>query len=73
MFQLLSDDSHIPVRVSVFSGETKANSLDSVKEFGNTCILLSVDKVLEYADVINIIQGMNVEELLQEKMLHCLI
>ena len=50
MAQLLSDDSHIPVRVSVFSGETKASPLYSVKEFGNTCILLSLDKVLEYAD-----------------------
>ena len=57
MAQLLSDDSHIPVRVSVFSGETKASPLYSVKEFGNTCILLSLDKVLEYADVINIIQA----------------
>lgn len=55
--QLLSDDSHIPVRVSVFSGETKASPLYSVKEFGNTCILLSLDKVLEYADVINLIQA----------------
>jgi len=57
MAQLLSDDSHIPVRVSVFSGKTKASPLYSVKEFGNTCILLSLDKVLEYADVINIIQA----------------
>lgn len=57
MAQLLSDDSHMPVRVSIFSGETKASPLYSVKEFGNTCILLSLDKVLEYADVINIIQA----------------
>lgn len=57
MAQLLSDNSHIPVRVSIFSGETKASPLFSVKEFGNTCILLSLDKVLEYADVINIIQA----------------
>lgn len=57
MAQLLSDNSNIPVRVSVFGGETKASPLFSVKEFGNTCILLSLDKVLEYADVINIIQA----------------
>lgn len=57
MAQLLSDDSRISVRVSIFSGETKASPLYSVKEFGNTCILLSLDKVLEYADVINIIQA----------------
>lgn len=55
--QLLSDDSHIPIRVSIFSGKNKASSLFSVKEFGNTCILLSLDKVMEYADVINIIQA----------------
>lgn len=57
MAQLLSDNSHISVRVSIFSGETKASPLFSVKEFGNTCILLSLDKVLEYADVINILQA----------------
>lgn len=57
MAQLLSDNSHISVRVSIFSGETKASPLYSVKEFGNTCILLSLDKVLEYADVINILQA----------------
>lgn len=56
MAQLLSDNSHISFRVSIFSGETKASPLYSVKEFGNTCILLTLDKVLEYADVINIIQ-----------------
>jgi len=54
--QLLSDDSHIPVRVSIFQGKNKASPLFSVKEFGNTCLLLTVDKVLEYGDVINLIQ-----------------
>ncbi len=57
MAQLLSDDSHIPVRVSIFRGETKGSPLFSVKEFGNTCILLSLEKILEYGDVINIIQA----------------
>lgn len=55
--KLLSDNSYISVRVSIFSGETKASPLYSVKEFGNTCILLTLDKVLEYADVINIVQA----------------
>ena len=54
--QLLSDDSHIPVRVSIFQGTDKASPLFSVKEFGNTCLLLSLDKVLEYGDVINLVQ-----------------
>ena len=57
MAQLLSDDSHIPIRVSIFRGETKGSPLFSVKEFGNTCILLSLEKILEYGDVINIIQA----------------
>lgn len=55
--QLISDDSRIPIRVSVFSGNNKASDLFSVKEFGNTCLLLSLDKVLEYGDVINLIQA----------------
>jgi len=55
--QLLSDNSHVPIRVSVFSGESKASKLFSVKEFGNTCLLLSLDKILEYGDVINFIQA----------------
>ena len=56
MAQLLSDNSYISLRVSIFTGETKGSPLYSVKEFGYSCILLSLDKVLEYADVINIIQ-----------------
>lgn len=56
MAQLLSDNNYISLRVSIFTGETKGSPLYSVKEFGYSCILLSLDKVLEYADVINIIQ-----------------
>ena len=55
--QLLSDDSHIPVRLSVFSGKTKASTMYSVREFGNTCLLLSLDKVLEYGEVLNVPQA----------------
>ncbi len=55
--QLLSDNSHIPVRVSIFTGTTKATPLYSVREFGNTCMLLSLEKILEYVDVINIVQA----------------
>lgn len=67
MAQLLSDNSHIPIRVSIFRGETKASPLFSVKEFGNTCVLLSLDKVLEYADVINIIQADERERIVSRK------
>ncbi|MDD3403403.1 MAG: putative DNA binding domain-containing protein [Hespellia sp.] len=55
--QVLSDDSQIPIRVSMFRGVDKTSSLYSVREFGNSCILLSLDKILEYGDVLNILQA----------------
>lgn len=55
--QLLADDSHIPVRVSIFLGATKASPLYSVREFGNTCLLVALDRMLEYGEVINIMQA----------------
>ena len=57
MAYILSDQNSIPVRVSIFQGTDKASPLYSVKEFGNTCILYSMDKILEYGDAINIIQA----------------
>ena len=57
MAYILSDQNAIPIRVSVFSGTDKAAPLYSVKEFGNDCILYSMDKILEYGDAINIIQA----------------
>ncbi len=57
MAQLLSDNSHIPVRIAIFDGESKASHMYSVKEFGYTCLLITVDKVLEYGDVLNIPQA----------------
>lgn len=57
MAYVLSDQNAIPIRVSVFSGTAKAAPLHSVKEFGNDCILYSMDKILEYGDAINIIQA----------------
>lgn len=55
--QLLSDNSHIPLRVSIFEGETKASPLFSVREFGDNCILYSLDNLLQYGDVLNLIQA----------------
>ncbi len=55
--QLLSDNSHIPIRVAIFSGKTKADNMYSVREFGNQCLLYSLDEVLRYGDVLNIIQA----------------
>lgn len=57
MAQLLSDDCHMPIRVSVFKGTSKADPLFSVKEFGNTCVLLALNKILEYGDAINVIMA----------------
>lgn len=57
MAQLLSDNSHIPIRVAIFSGTSKADNLFSIREFGNQCLLYSLDEVLRYGDVLNIIQA----------------
>ncbi len=65
--QLLSDDSRMPVRVSIFQGKTKAAPLYSVREFGNTCLLVSLDKVLEYIDVLNIVQADERDRVVERK------
>lgn len=57
MAQLLSDNSHIPVRVSIFTGASKGSDLFSVREFGNDCILYTLDELIRYGDVLNIIQA----------------
>ena len=55
--QLLSDNSHFPLRVSIFNGTTKGSPLFSVREFGYDCLLYSLDELLRYGDVLNIIQA----------------
>ena len=55
--QLLSDNSQLPLRVSIFDGKTKASNLFSVREFGFDCILYSLDELLRYGDVLNILQA----------------
>ncbi len=55
--QLLSDNSHFPLRVSIFDGKTKGSNLFSVREFGNNCLLYTLDELLRYGDVLNIIQA----------------
>ena len=55
--QLLSDNSHINIRVAVFAGKSKADPMFSVKEFGMINLLLSLDKVLDYGDTFNIPQA----------------
>lgn len=55
--QLLSDNSHVNIRVAIFAGKTKADPMYSVKEFGLMNLLLSIDKIIDYGDTINILQA----------------
>ena len=57
MAQLLSDNSQLPLRVAIFEGETKGSNLYAIKEFGFDCLLYSLKNLLDYGDVINIIQS----------------
>lgn len=57
MAQLLSDDSHIPIRFSSFSGKTKASTMYYVREFGNDCLLFSYDRMLDYGNLLNVPQA----------------
>lgn len=65
--QLLSDDSHFPLRVSIFDGLTKGSNLFSVREFGNNCLLYTLDEVLRYGDVLNIIQADESDRVVERK------
>lgn len=55
--QILSDDSRMSIRFSIFRGRTKNDPLFSVREFGNCCILISLDKLIDYADTLNLIRA----------------
>ena len=55
--QLLSDDPHIDIQFAVFAGKTKASTMYAVRNFGHTCILLSLDKVLDFGDTLNVPQA----------------
>lgn len=55
--QLLSDNSHMPLRVSIFEGNDKASNLYSVKDFGFDCILYSLKNLLDYGDVLNLVRS----------------
>ncbi len=67
MAQLLSDNSHIPVRVGIFSGTTKASKMYSVKEFGFKCLLYSLQDVLSYGEVLNIPQADETNRIMTRK------
>ena len=47
----------MPVRVSLFAGTDKTSTLYSVREFGNTCLLVVLDRMLDYGEVLNVPQA----------------
>ena len=53
---LLSDDSLVSSRVSIFGGNDKTYPLHSVREFGNDCILNTLNNILEYGKVLNFVK-----------------
>ena len=57
MAQLLSDNPHIPIRFSLFNGKTKAATMYAVREFGNICLLMALNRVLDYGAVLNVLQA----------------
>ena len=64
---LMADENDITVRVSIFKGTRKSDNLYSVREFGNQCMLYAIDKVLEYCDVVNIIQADETNRVVERK------
>lgn len=65
--QLLSDDPHLDIQFAVFNGETKASTMYAVRNFGHMCILLSIDQVLAYGEVLNIPQADERERKVERK------
>ena len=57
MAQLLSDNSQIPIRFGLFTGKTKTSTMYAVREFGNDCLLYSLDAILRYGEVLNVPQA----------------
>ena len=55
--QLLSDTPHIPIRFSLFNGKDKSSTMYAVRDFGNMCLLLALEKVIDYGDTINVPQA----------------
>lgn len=64
---LMADENNITMRVSVFSGTRKSDNLYSVREFGNQCLLYTIDQVLDYCDVINVIQADESNRIVERK------
>lgn len=65
--QLLSDDPHIPIRFAVFNGKDKTSTMYAVREYGNMCVLMSLDKVLDFGDTLNVPQADERERKVERK------
>lgn len=65
--QLLSDNNQLPLRVSQFNGISKSAPLYSVREFGNDCILRSLDKLLSFSEVLNTPQADEKNRIVERK------
>ncbi len=50
--QLLSDNSRTSIRFGIFTGKTKSSTMYAVREFGNDCLLYSLDGILRYGEII---------------------
>ena len=57
--QLLSDSPRIPIRFAVFAGTDKTSTMYSVREFGDMCLLLALDKVIDYGGTLMCHRRMN--------------
>ena len=67
MAQLLSDNSQIPIRFGLFTGTTKASTMYAVREFGNDCLLYSLDGILRYGEVLNVPQADERDRIVERK------
>ena len=67
MAQLLSDNSHVPIRVAIFDGKTKSSKMYSIKEFGYKCLLNSLYEVLNYGEILNVPQADEENRVMERK------
>ena len=65
--QLLSDNSHVSINVAIFTGANKSDKMYSLKQFGYQCLLYSLDDILRYADIVNIVQTDESQRVVERK------
>ena len=65
--QLLSDNSHVNIRFALFNGTSKDSTMYSVREFGNDCLLNTLDNILNYGEVLNIPQSDETNRIVERK------